>query len=262
LWTLVLLALIVTHIIASGRGEARIAANLRANAAAEALADGAIYEGIFRLVDTSGAHWEADGAVHRLSFKDAVVTARIMPLEGKVNPNIASVQLLTALLEVTGTAAGNADILARAIADWRGRDHRESPLAQRLVPYRMAGLDYGPPGAPFESLDEIAQVLGMSPAVLSAMKPHLSLYQSGAPNPRLADPTVAQALRHVPASVSSSLSADPSGPAPGQIQTVSIEAGVATVEGARFTRHAVVRVGPVFPRGYLVLAWGGDQDEE
>src|SRR5690348_7085676 len=51
LWTLVLIGFIVTHLSASGRTEIRIAGNLVANSAAQAAADGAIYEAIFNLSD-------------------------------------------------------------------------------------------------------------------------------------------------------------------------------------------------------------------
>ncbi len=265
LWTLVLLALVVTHIIASGRGEVRIAANLRANAEAEARADGAIYEALFRAVDVSQARWASDGAPHVLDVEDAAISVRILPLAGKVNPNVAPVPLLTALLQVVGADPDKADSLAQAIADWRGRDSWHSPLAQRLAPYRTAGFDDGPPGSPLESLDELGHVLGMTPALLQAVKPHLSLYQMGPPDPLLADPVVAQALRHLPVAEPppvSETNAPPPPPPQAPITTVTVEAVAVTAAGARFTRRAVVRLGPVFPRGYAVLAWGGEQDED
>jgi general secretion pathway protein K len=261
LWTLLLLSLVVTHVIASGSAEARIAANLRANAAAEALADGAVFEAIFRMVDSSGTPWTADGTSHKLGYRDAAVSVRILPLAGKVNPNFASLPLLSALLAAGGADEGEADAVARAIADWRGRDNRESPLAQRQGPYRTAGFEVGPPGGPIESLDELGHVLGMTPALLQAVKPYLSLYQMGPPDPALAAPVVAQALRHLPQSLPSP-SAEAEDTPPAKVETVSVEAVVTAADGARFTRRAVIRVGPVFPRGYIVLAWGGAQDED
>lgn len=257
LWTLVLLSLVVTHVIAAGRGEARIAANLGAAAAAEARADGAVYETLFRLADSSDAHWTADGDPRVLSFKDARAVIRVLPLTGKVNPNLASEPLLAALFAVVGADPDKASDLAQSIAGWRGRDSWFSPLAMRLAPYRTAGLDDGPPGSPIESLDELGHVLGMTPELLKAVLPHLSLYQRGPPDPATADPTVARALRHLPP-------APPPAPDDGARRpglTVSIEVEVNTVGGARFTRHAVARIDPVFARGYAVLAWGGELDD-
>src|SRR5215472_14892165 len=73
LWALALLALLVGHLIAAGRTEARIAANVVASARAEAAADGAVYEAVFRLADPNGDNWSADGSMHRISVDDIVV---------------------------------------------------------------------------------------------------------------------------------------------------------------------------------------------
>src|SRR5690242_16273374 len=62
LWTLVLIGFIVAHLSASGRTEIRIAGNLVANSAAQAAADGAIYEAIFNLSDPAPEQrWPVDG---------------------------------------------------------------------------------------------------------------------------------------------------------------------------------------------------------
>jgi general secretion pathway protein K len=53
LWTMVLLALLVAQFTTTGRTEVQVATNLRANAATEAAADGAIYQTI---IDWCGAH--------------------------------------------------------------------------------------------------------------------------------------------------------------------------------------------------------------
>src|SRR5277367_4288128 len=66
LWTLVLLVLLVTQLTAAGRTETRIAANLRSGAAAEAAAEGAVYEALFHLLDSSAGHWNVDGAIHQV----------------------------------------------------------------------------------------------------------------------------------------------------------------------------------------------------
>ena|SRR5262249_24006792 len=65
LWTLVLIAFVIAHVTATARSELRIAGNLKANAVAQAAADGAIYEAIFNLADPrQDQRWLADGAGH------------------------------------------------------------------------------------------------------------------------------------------------------------------------------------------------------
>jgi general secretion pathway protein K len=61
LWTMVLLAFVMTHMVTAGRSEARIAANFVANADAETQADGAVVETVFRMIDASDAHWDVGG---------------------------------------------------------------------------------------------------------------------------------------------------------------------------------------------------------
>ena len=152
LWTLVLIAFIVTHITASGRTEIRIASNLVANATAEAAADGAIFEAIFNLTrPEADQRWPIDGTAHKLAIGDSLMMVRIEDEAGWINPNTASPALLEALLRVTGSDPESARRLATAIGEWVG----SAPVARsqdaRLAQYRTAGFDYGPPGAPLES---------------------------------------------------------------------------------------------------------------
>ena len=62
-----------------------------------------------------------------------------------------------------------------------------------IAEYRGAGLDYGPPLEPLETLGELRRVLGMTPATFAAIRPHLSLFAPTIPSPVNADPVVAAA---------------------------------------------------------------------
>src|SRR5262245_1680385 len=108
LWTLVLLTLLGAQIVARGRGEARLAGNLRSAAIAEAAANGAVEEAIFHLLDGSSRRWLADGTAHLIRFPAAVVEVRIADEAGKINPNLASKALLQALLLRVGASSGDA----------------------------------------------------------------------------------------------------------------------------------------------------------
>src|SRR5262249_33023176 len=58
-----------------------------------------------------------------------------------------------------------------------------------------AGLDYGPANAPFQTIDEMSLVLGMTPDTLALARPYLSIYtQSGQPNAEGASDVVRRAL--------------------------------------------------------------------
>jgi general secretion pathway protein K len=251
LWTMVLLALLVTHLTATGRSELRIASNYAGNAQAEAQADGAVFEAAFHVIN---GDWAADGKPRQLQLGRGTVVLALYSESGKVNPNIASVDLLASLLRALGADPGQANALAAAIADWREAGDQPRPDGAKAPEYRAAGLDHGPPNAPFESLDELGRVLGMTPQLLAALRPHLTLYQFGDPDPASADPVVIQALKQL-----NGQSTQPSFP-PGLtagLQTLTVTAEAHSDSGGLYTRRAVVRVGPAFERGFQILVWDG-----
>jgi len=252
LWTLVLLALLVTQLTAAGRVETRIAANLRSGAVAEAAADGAVYEALFRLLDGSARHWNTDGSVHRISTPNGVAAVTIRNEAGKVNPNTAPVALLAALLHNVGADPQRAATVAAAIAGWRTNDLPPQLATAGAAQYRAAGRNYGPPGAPFESLDELGLVLGMTPDLLARLIPHLSIYQGGAPVGAAADPIVRQAIAEAGGVGNNPVDAGD----PGATPVVSITAEAHAADGSTFTRRAIILIQPTTDgRPYRMLNW-------
>ena len=258
LWTLVLIAFVVAHITASGRTEVRIAENLVDNAVARAAADGAISAAIFNLSNPRPEQrWPLDGAPRPLAVGNSRIALRLEDEASRINPNLASPQLLQALLQTLGANPQIAQRLAAAIAEWVGTAQDARPPEAVLADYRAAGLDYQPPGAALESLDELGRVLGVTPAVLAALRPHLSLYAPAEPSPRGTDPVVLAALAAVaPAGDATA----PSVPTPPDILTARITAVASGPGRARVERIAVVRIGAALTNGYAVLAWGDRLD--
>lgn len=253
LWTLVLIAFIVIHVSASGRTEIRIANNLVANAVVEAAADGAIAAAIFNLSDPRPEQrWPLDAAPRELVIGDCRVSVRLQNEASWVNPSLAPPAIVEALLRATGSDPESARRLAAAIAEWVGSAPVARPQDVVLADYRAAGLDYGPPGAPIETLDELGRVVGMTPTIFAAIRPHLTLFGPPEPNPAGADPVVARALAQMPKVGAVSAANQP----PPDVLTIRITAAAAGPNNARVTRSASVRFGSALPRGYAVLAWG------
>jgi general secretion pathway protein K len=254
LWTLVLIGFIVAHITASGRTEIRIAGNLVANSVAQAAGDGAIFEAIFNLSDPRpDQRWPVDGTARDLAVGNSKVRVRLEDEASWINPNSAPPALLEALFRVTGSDPESARRLAIAIGEWAGSAEASRPQNALLAEYAAAGLDYGPPGSPLETLDELGRVLGMTPAILGAIRPHLTLFGPPQPNPTTADPVVAAAL-------ALTAQANPAVPAvnqaPPDVLTVRITALASGPSNARVIRSAIIRTGAAIPGGYYVLAWG------
>ncbi len=195
LWSLVLISLLTTQIIASGRTAMALAGNVRDAARAQAAADGAIDEAIFHLCINGAQQWQADGTTHLLNKGGIPVVVRLTSLAGKINPNLASTALLAGLFQAVGGAPGQARQLAANIIEWRSLPPNKQQKQAWLAAYRHAGLLYGPPGHDFSDLSELADIEGMPPDLLGNALPYMNLFQSGDPNPAQADPVVRRALQ-------------------------------------------------------------------
>jgi general secretion pathway protein K len=232
-----LLALFSSQMIAAGRAALHEAAALRERAMNEAAADGAVNLGLLRLFQ------EPDVMARRsfiASIGGRIVSVAFEDETRKINPNLASQSLMSALLRVLGADPPNAAALAREIVDWRSPGLSSADGGLKIDRYRAAGLAYGPPGRLFRSIDELGLLPGMTPALLARLRPHLCLYLDNPVNPRNASPVVALALEEA--------AMDPSAPddlifqIPEQVVTIR-----ATAQGTgrtRFTRSAIVRLPP------------------
>ena len=240
LWTLALLSLLISQLAGSGRQAVRLAGNMRVQARLQAAADGAVQEAAFHLGAAGTAHWPANGAVHALGQDGASIRLRITSEAGKINPGLASLELLTALVHACGIETPKATATASAMVAWR------FPSAQAgygAAAYRQAGRAYGPPGQPFESLDEVGLVLGVTPDLLACLTPHFSLYRDNDPDPNAADPLVLRAITEVTG-------------APPQLTDAHVDESVVAIDavatgpdGARAVRQAILRMGPRPPSG-------------
>ncbi len=244
LWTLVLVAMLFAVLAGASRSDAQLTANLRSAAELEAVADGAIHTALFDLLQRGGTAREVPPTVGRLS--GAEVGTEVVDQSGLLNPNTASPDLLAALMLRLGADPGQAGRIAAAVADWRAPGRRSARRGMKAAQYQAAGLSYGPPGAPFETLGELGDVFGMTPALLAALAPHLTLYSDGDPDPAAADPVVRAALRDA----GYGGRADRTAP-----RTVRITAAARRGD-ARAVRSAVVRIGASSNgRGWRILAW-------
>ena len=256
LWSIALLSLLASRLMSAGRTELQLASNVRSSAVLEAQADGVVYATIFRLMGDSAGERAVDGLDHPVTLSGGYGVARVASLAGKINPNTASTPVLSALLQRVGASAGVARSLATAIADWR-TPGREAGIGGAKAPqYRAAGLPYTPPGAPFQSVEELRLVLGMTPDLLARLAPHMTVFYPGDTAWAAADPVVASVLQATD-------SIDIRTPGEGSEKDgvyVEITAQMTDGTGAAFTRRVIAWVGHGSLRGrYRVLRWDPPQ---
>tara|TARA_R110002073_G_scaffold69054_6_gene171345 strand:- start:45683 stop:46561 length:879 start_codon:yes stop_codon:yes gene_type:complete len=125
-------------------------------------------------------------------FDVGVIETRFRSPYGRLDINAASPVLLRLMLEATG--APNAEALAAAISDWRDGDDLRANQGAESAEYEALGLA-PPANRPFRDEAELAQVLGMTDAVLACIRGEVTVStHAAAPDLRFASPWLRAAL--------------------------------------------------------------------
>jgi general secretion pathway protein K len=214
--------------------------------------------------------WRPDGRAYRWRYAGADVEVKIVDENGKVDLNQADPVLLAALLQGAGAGAEQAARVAAAIVDWRDADPLGQPAGgAEDADYAAADLPYGAKDAEFESVAELLQVLGMTPALYARIEPHVTIYSGRAqPDPAFASAQVLEAMGLDGAGIVAQrrgsgdpLSPDGATPVAGMVGagsgTYSIESRARLPDGRESRLRAVVRTGGGGLPGmaYLPLRW-------
>lgn len=264
LWLITLLAALVGAFALTARIEQQQGRVLSRGLAGDQAARAGLEYALTRLAAEDPAwQWQPDGRPYAWRFHDIVVELRIVDETGKIDLNAADGSLISELLRATGADQGLAQQVAGAIVDWRdGDDFVQVTGGAEAADYASAGRPYGAKNAPFESVAEVEQVLGMTPALFEAVAPYLTIYSRlPAPDPQFAAAPVLQAMgvdadpilaarEAVGAQLMDALLGGGSG-------TYSIESQARLPEGRTARLRAVVRSGSGAVPGtaYSVLRW-------
>ena len=275
LWMLALLSVIAGSLVFSSRTEVLMAGNLASLAQAEALADAGIHKAIHELArpPTDLQRWKGDGLTRPWNFQGANLRVTILDESAKVNINAAPIELLKGLFRALGVAEPEADALADAVADWRDADDLRSLHGAEKAEYAAAGRNYGPANAPFETTEELRQVLGMNDdlfrklellvtvhsrqsGINPAVAPREALLALPGTTPEQVDVFLAQRRtlleQGLPAPVFPGGQGLVSG-ATGSVFSVQVE--VVLGDNVRFFREAVVRLTGSAKEPVMFLAW-------
>lgn len=258
LWLVLLLAGIVAAFALSARVESTSGNGLARGVRAAQAARAGIELAVARMSDPEPQRrWTPDGSPHAFTLGDAEVEVAVRDENAKIDLNGAPLDLLARLFEQLGEPRDAANRLAGAIVDWRDPDSLTQPGGgAEDADYAAAGLEGGAKDAPFETVAEVEQVLGMRPDLYARAAPHLTVHSGNArPDARFADPVVRAALGLPPAETAAG------GPLPvGGSGTYSIDSRARLTDGRSAHLSVVVRVGGNALPGstYTPLRW---QDE-
>ncbi len=273
LWTVTMLALMAAATQALTVTSYVSERHAMADARAAAGLDAAVTRAVLGIADTRPERrWRVDGTVNTFFFDRLSIRVAAQDEAGRIDLNAASGAALRALLLGMGLPLDAADRLTGNILQWRSTTGLQTPNAASDDDYRAAGLAYQPRHAPFQTVDELKLVLGMTPALFARLRPALTIYSRRAildtsvatPQALLAvypgDPAkIAQILRARAGDANASLQL---GFAPGAVASPGVPAGrtfsiaAETAIGRRiFRRTAVVELTGDSRRPYFVLAW-------
>lgn len=197
LWLIALLTALVGGFALTARVEQMQGRVLVRGLVAENAARAGIEYALTRVAQTDPRRqWRADGRAYTWRYADTVVEVSLIDEDGKVDLNQADAVLLGALLRAVGAEPGQAEQLAGAIIDWRDPDPLTQPVGGgEDGDYASAGLPYGAKDAEFESVAELEQVLGFTPALYALVEPHVTVYTGrNRPEPTFASAQVLDAL--------------------------------------------------------------------
>lgn len=253
MWLVLLLAGLVGGYAMAARIESMQGNGLARGLAAAQAARAGVEYAMARMLDPDPARrWVPDGRGYRFAFEGAAVDVEVRDESGKVDLNGAPPELLARLFVQLGEPRGAAARVAGAIADWRDADALDQPAGGAEDPdYAAAGLAWGAKDAPFETVAEVEQVLGMRPALYAAAAPFLTVY-TGAPQP---DPRYAAAQVRAALGAAAPGAADPL-PGGGS-GTYSIDSRARLADGRRAHLSVIVRAGGNAVPGstYTPLRW-------
>jgi general secretion pathway protein K len=203
LWVLSLLTIIAVSLTATQRTESALIANQLATARFHAAAEAAISWAMLNLltppttIDGGTDAWVPDDTPRLWSFAGEPLEIRVSNEASRIDLNKASRNLLQALFVAVGLEQDRAGAIADAIVDWRDADDLTSLNGAEDGDYANAGRSYGAKDGPFDSVEELQEVLGMDPDLYRAVAPALTVSGRAVPDSEFAPPLVQAALQGV-----------------------------------------------------------------
>jgi general secretion pathway protein K len=196
LWGLALLAAIATSFLSAGSTSYRLARNAVDAAEVDVAAEAAVNRAVLGLLDPNAeTRWRTDGVPCIFDFDGTRMQVQVQDELGRIDLNNADGSLLIGLFQSVGLDALAASALVDKILDWRDSGSLKRLNGAKDAEYRDAGFPYRPRNGPFQSVDELKLVMGMTPELFRRVEPALTVY-TGRPSidPQVAPPEALRAL--------------------------------------------------------------------
>ena len=171
LWLVGLLTLLASACAAISVSHRRAAQRLAERVALETSADSAIRVAALRIIAPAAGQPLTASDNIQLEMPAGPATVIIQRERGHIDLNTAEEDLIFATFAANGWQVPQARAMAARIADWTDTDDEPRKDGAEAADYTAAGRPYGPRNGPFESVEELRQVLGsedIKPALFEA----------------------------------------------------------------------------------------------
>jgi general secretion pathway protein K len=182
LWVVLLLTVICVGLTAAQKTETTLATNQVATVRFRALAEAGINYAALNLLAQPGLTeveesdlWVPDGSPRDWSHAGETLEIRLVNEASLVDLNKVPRDLLVSLFGAAGVEEGEIDLLADAVLDWRDEDDLHLLNGAEDGDYAAAGLAYGAKDGPFDSVEELRQVLGFDRELYRILAPVLTV---------------------------------------------------------------------------------------
>lgn len=188
LWMVMVMMTMAATLMYSVKTETQMVSFARENAQARAFADAAAHYTVMQLFMPQDERDVAiGGGATRWVYGGHEAEIRVVGENGLIDINRADRRLLKLVLEQVGVIDDEAEILLDLIEDFRDPDDLKHLNGAEDRDYEDEGLEAGAKDAPFERIEELQQVMGMTPQLYEALSRYLSVNSnSGGINPMLA----------------------------------------------------------------------------
>ena len=177
MWMLVLLTVLAAGYTATVRTETRLTAQQLHAAQSRSLAEAGVWLAVNDLLKPEQQRkWADDGTANDLDLFNGSVELRIQDQSGLIDLNTARDELLQGLFKSIELDDTDVSGIVDSILDWRDRDSLVRVNGAEDTDYRQAGYAYEAKDGPFNSIDELRRVMGMTEAIYNKIKPALTVY--------------------------------------------------------------------------------------
>ena len=168
LWLLTLLTILAAGYSYTMRTETKLTIHGVELAKARAIAEAGLWLAVADLLKPQlQRQWLTDGTLYKLDFGGGQIHLRLQDEAGRIDLNTADGALLRGLLEKAAQPGDDVDFMLNAILDWRNPGAEDGD-------YEYAG--YSAKGAPFNSIEELRLVAGMTNDIFARIYPTLTLH--------------------------------------------------------------------------------------